>query len=213
MQSPPLYKSDYRPSIHDHFGALVRRTTMTMMHHINPWTDLLVSDGSSESEGLFESGGAEGAKQGVQYSLERNFGELEFDWEERTIVMRTMGEDPKAPPLLSLKVDMDQVTGVREMPGSTLSAQDFSTQAIKQQEALDADWVCINHRGRVSTTGEVMGHLGVGVGLATVASLPLMLPVLMALLCFRRLISLKRPNKLSPMLPKGVLHQISAPVA
>jgi hypothetical protein len=201
MESPLLHEPDYQPSLHEYFGSLVRRTTMTMMHYVNPWTDLLVStsisaddaaslESDQEGRGLFESGGAEGAKQGLQYSLERNFGELEFDWEKRTIIMRTMGEDPKAPPLLSLKADMDQVTGIREMPGSTLLAQDFLTLAAKQQPpSLDDtgdQWVCINHRGRVSTTGEVVGHLGVGVGLVAVALIPLMFPVLAALLCFRR---------------------------
>jgi hypothetical protein len=198
MRSPPLYEPDYRPSLHDRLESLVRRTTMTMMHYVNPWTDLLVSDADTtlQSEGLFESGGAEGAKQGLQYSLARNFGELEFDWDDRTVIMRTMGEDPEAPPLLSLKVDMDQVTGNREMPGSTLSAQDFATQAKQQQQPPDADWVCINHRGRVSTTGEVVGHLGVAVGLATVASLPVILPILAVLVFFRRRTSSRRSARL-----------------
>jgi hypothetical protein len=211
MESPPLHEPDYRPSLHDYLESMVRRTTMTMMHYVRPWTDLLVSDPSSlESEGLFESGGAEGAKQGLQYSLERNFGELEFDWEERSIIMRTMGEDPKAPPLLSLKVNMDQLSGIQEMPGSTLSAQDFATQAKKQQQqqeqSLDAEWVCINHRGQVSTTGEVIGHLGVGAGLGIVASLT-MLPVLAVLLGFWRH---STHSRMSPKLSSPASNKVSS---
>ncbi len=65
------------------------------------------SDDSS-IDGLYENGGGEGASTGLQYSLLQNFGEMEFDWLERTVTLRSLGKDEAKPPLLMAKFSMDQ---------------------------------------------------------------------------------------------------------
>jgi alkaline phosphatase D len=89
------------------------RTCMHLGHLINPWTELLIDQGR------------EGAKSGLQYSLDLNYGELEFDWESRLIRARVMGVE-KDIPLLSLVWDMDKSTF---------------------KKTFDDSWQCSNYRG------------------------------------------------------------------
>jgi len=44
----------------------------------------------SENQGLHLMGRGEGSTTGLQYSLLQNFGELEFDWRERTVSIRAI---------------------------------------------------------------------------------------------------------------------------
>ena len=84
--------------------VLFRKAFTAGMHwaHINgAWPDLVDWKGPAR----------EGAKRGVQYSLERNFGELEFDWESRELVVRVLGEEVGGKPLLSTAWSFDVLSG------------------------------------------------------------------------------------------------------
>jgi hypothetical protein len=58
--------------------------------HINKaWTDVVDLRGPPR----------EGAKRRVQYALQRNFGEFEFDWDKRQLIVRILGEETGGTPL------------------------------------------------------------------------------------------------------------------
>jgi hypothetical protein len=159
---------------------------MQALHLLCPWTELMVSTPSNN--GLYESGGAENAKTGTQFSLQKNFGELEFDWEERTVTMRAIGEDSS--PLLSGKWSMDQLSGRVTMPGSLLTRKDFDLQR-KSDSVLGNKWTCVNHRGRVSVMEQMLGHVATGFVL-TLAPFPVLVPVYFLLSATGRLLRRKR---------------------
>lgn len=124
---------------------------MTIGHYINPWTEILVDKG------------AEGAKSGLQYTLELNFGELEFDWENRAIQARVFGVD-NAPPLLSVRWDMDR--------------QDYSNNGNH--------WNCVNHRGPVNPIHRFVAQaISIGIML-TFAGAPTFAAILAVALLARR---------------------------
>lgn len=97
------------------YTTFATTSTMIIGHLINPWTELIVDKG------------AEGAKSGLQYILERNFGELDFNWKNRTVQARIFGVH-YTPPLLSIQFSMD---GKHHSNETNL-------------------WQCVNHRGPVN---------------------------------------------------------------
>jgi PhoD-like phosphatase len=161
LPSNPIDSPDWKPTIYDRYGSFVAASLMVVLNNICPWTDVMRSTplgtspkltGNSE---LAESGGAESAKIGRQFSLQKNFGELEFDWDMQTVSMRAIGEDEA--PLLSAKWTMDQLSGRTLMPGSFVSRQDYAN-AMKDSLA-DGAWTCVNHRGRVNEISHLIGHM------------------------------------------------------
>jgi hypothetical protein len=158
---------------------------MHVMHYVNPWTSLLVS-----SEENVYSGGFEGAKKGLQYSLERNFGELEFDWEERSVTIRSIGEDYtySSSPLLSAQVKMDQLLGRIPMPNAEISEEDFSEEEalFDKFSSRTSDWTCIQHRGRVSMLQEFIGPVNTVVSLVSVFTVPILLPAYVVTLIWKK---------------------------
>lgn len=140
------------------------------------------SDGSHA-----ENGGGEGSADGLQFSLEQNFGELEFDWEERAVRLRAMGENPNEPPLLMAKLSMEQLSGRSAMSSHHLTAGDFSDETASVRHSLyDSDWVCINNRGRDTPLSHMIGHISSAMVLVTLVPLPLLLPAFFILLLIRR---------------------------
>ena len=73
---------------------VMSKVVMTVAHWIFPMPDLRVSSSKKEDDQslLFENGGAEGAKLGKQFSLEKNFGEIEIDWQNRNVWIRAFGQ-------------------------------------------------------------------------------------------------------------------------
>jgi hypothetical protein len=148
---------------------------MSLLNNICPWTDVMLNTRRASSSKLVqnkpelaESGGAEGAKTGKQFSLEKNFGELEFDWDKRTVTMRAIGEH--GAPLLSAKWAMDQLSGRSEMPGSLVTARDY---AHAQENALvHGTWTCVNHRGQVNAMHHMVGHVISGAAMTLLLAFP-----------------------------------------
>ena len=152
------------------------------MHSGKPDASQQSSQGGN-SRFLSESGGSEGAKIGMQYSLLKNFGELEFDWEQQTVTMRAMGED-SASPLLSAKWTLDQLSGRAFLPGSLVSSKDY----IDAQESspVDGVWTCVNHRGRVQEMDHLLGHVVSGTALILLVPFPYLLVAYLLLGLSRR---------------------------
>lgn len=173
LTSHPVDNPGHKPTLKQRYESFLAGNLMRFLHALCPWTELMVSQPSSG--GLFESGGAEGAKTGTQFSLQKNFGELEFDWEERTVIMRALGEEKDATPLLSAKWSMDQLSGRSPIPGSSLQPDDFKSQR-EENSLLQTEWVCLNHGGRVSVMEQIAGHVATGFAFTTLVPFPVLVP-------------------------------------
>lgn len=189
-RSPSLMKkSDRMSSVRELCECFFASTLMQALHLFCPWTELMVSTPSS-----VDNGGDEGAKSGTQFSLRKNFGELEFDWESRTVRMRAIGEDGADFPLLSALFSMDQLSGRSAVSGSHVTTRDFEQQQ-KFESMLDGEWTCVNHRGRVIVMQQMLGHFATGLTLI-LAPFPVLIPFYLLLIAFLRMFRNRRlPTK------------------
>jgi hypothetical protein len=185
----PTDDPSHKPTLKQRYQSFLSGTLMRFLHVLCPWTELMVSKPSSGD--LFGSGGAEGAKTGTQFSLQKNFGELEFDWEDRTVTMRAFGEDNDSAPLLSAKWSMDQLSGRSPIPGSSLQSDDFERQR-EANSLLESEWVCVNHRGRVSVMEQILGHVATGLAF-TLVPFPVLVPAYILILLIGRSFRRARP--------------------
>lgn len=171
VSSRPLGKADHKPSLKERVEVFVGSTAMHIMHHLRPWTQIMVS---SDDPAITHDGGRGRAKKGLQYSLERNFGELEFDWEHRMVSLRSIGEDGK--PLLSSKIQMDQLSGRKSMSTSFLVEDDFQREIAEQHPLVGGDWVCLPYRGRIGVIHEMLGHVRSVLAILSIFTLPVVVP-------------------------------------
>jgi hypothetical protein len=175
LTNAPVTEPDWQPTWKVRYQSLVARNLLRMLHYSCPWTDLMISSSAQESSNdgkLNENGGGDETPQGLQFSLEKNFGELEFDWEERTVAMRAFGESPEASPLLMAKASMDQLSGNTYTPGSSLTGEDFLREKSTRHLRIQGEWTCINHRGQDSMLSHVAGHVMAGVTLTVLGTMP-----------------------------------------
>ncbi len=110
------------------YGNWVLRQSMHFAHWINPLNELILS-GSGE----------------MQYSLDLNFAEFEFDWETNAVIVRILGQDGVL--LLSTKWSLAELN--QGLLGSKLQEEDFR-KIEKSQEELGlpkTDWTCVSYRG------------------------------------------------------------------
>ena len=143
------------------------RNAITIGHWINPWNELIVAEGM------------EGAYSGMQYALDLNFGELEFDFKTRSIQVRVHGLD-ESTPLLSQKWTMDELSGLIAMNETHLQPKDFAKLADQSGQ-----WVCSHYRGAPHPMHSALAQL------ASIATMTffLFLPfssTLISILIFRR---------------------------
>ena len=143
---------------------VMSKTIMTVAHWVFPMPDLMISGttppNNDDDSTLFENGGAEGSKQGQQYSLDKNFGELEIDWVQKSIAIRAFGEDSTAPPLLSASFSMDQLSGLEPIPGAIRdiqSLQDRGGFLVDGNIIKGSESVCVNHRGTANNAHFLIG--------------------------------------------------------
>lgn len=138
-------------------------TLMSIAHWILPMPDLIDSSHATKknlergeastdlnSNRLFENGGAEGAATGKQYAMDLNFGEIEFDFDNRIASIRALGKDINAPPLLSATYSFDQLSGTRHMPGAIAnitSYGDLGGVLMDGNIIPEGLNTCMNHRG------------------------------------------------------------------
>lgn len=133
---------------------ILSKCLMTVLHLIEPMPDLLNSNRHVENDNdLYENGGAEGARKGKQFALDKNFGEIEIDWERRKVTLRTFGEvnlDEQAPPLLSASFSIDQLSGETLMPGSIkniTTLQDQGGWLLDGNVVPNSKVICLNYSG------------------------------------------------------------------
>lgn len=104
-------------------------------------------------------------------TLLKNFGELEFDWNSHTVVMRSIGKDGR--PLLSAKWSMDHLSGKIAVPDGLVTREEF----VAEQKLVTngGEWTCINHRGRVNEMSIIAGHLATAASMLFMFSVPQLL--------------------------------------
>jgi hypothetical protein len=178
----------YKPSWKTRYESSVAAAMMQVLHHACPWTDIMKSEppNSELSENTIVNGGGEGARQGLQFNLQKNFGELEFDWDERTVSIRAFGETPDAAPLLMAKIGMDQLSGHTPTPNDHLTSADFRDEVEYRRHYPESEWICINHRGRENHLGHMFGHIATGAVLTFLVPVPFFLPCLLVFLLLRK---------------------------
>jgi hypothetical protein len=184
LTNAPVTEPDWQPTWKLRYESFVARNLLLMLHYICPWTDLMVSSSAQETSN--DGNLIENTPQGLQFSLEKNFGELEFDWDERTVAMRAFGENPDASPLLMAKASMDQLSGNTYIPGSSLTGEDFLREESTRHPTIQGEWTCINHRGQDSMLSHVAGHVMAGVTLTVIVPMPLLMPSILMFFLMKR---------------------------
>jgi hypothetical protein len=114
---------------------------MRWAHHTPSWSDLVDVPIPYE---------AHAQKRGRQYALQRNFGELEFDWEAQQVIVRVL--DPAGDTVISTAWPWAVLSGTTApVPTGRLHTSDFA--AVHQRwlahnvSQSNADWICLNHGG------------------------------------------------------------------
>lgn len=126
---------------------------MRWAHQTPLWSDLV--DLSIPYE-------AQAKKRGRQYALQRNFGELEFDWEQRQVIVRVL--DATGDTVISTAWPWTLLSGTSAPePTGRLHMSDF--EAVQQRllahnvSQSSADWICLNHGGVVSSGAKLYSVL------------------------------------------------------
>lgn len=148
------------------------------------WTELLDLSGA-ELDHLTEAGG----KLGMQYALERNFAEFDFDWIDRSVIVRILGEKVDGVPLLSSKWAFNSLTGGIQNSISGSGDDNAFVDSYDEVHRLggfdsvqDGQWICRHYRGTPSPVFKVVGVVvpilfGFGFSFA-----PFVIPVILIIL-------------------------------
>jgi hypothetical protein len=151
---------------------------MHLAHINHAWTDV-VDIGKERHEG---------AKSRYQYSLELNFAEFEFDWDQRQVIIRIRGTDVEAGPYLSTRWDFDALSGktALEETGKILPRHyDSIWHQLSTHGAKRSDWICVNYRGKASVPLKVFGVVGPMSFALFWMSLPVVLPLVLMYILMR----------------------------
>mmetsp|Transcript_5959 Transcript_5959/g.11710 ORF Transcript_5959/g.11710 Transcript_5959/m.11710 type:complete len:503 (+) Transcript_5959:127-1635(+) len=122
-----------------------------------------------------------------QYTLQTNFGEFEFDWEDRSITMRVLGKDGVE--LLTRNWTMDVLSGKAAWGKSTLQDHHFDEAAqvlinYSGGNATMNDYYCLPYRGPQTASHKYFGFITSFTMIGAGAFLPILLPLLVACRCF-----------------------------
>lgn len=153
----------------------VARSLAAGMHlaHINhAWTDVV---------DIGKYNGSEGAKGRYQYTLQRNFAEMEFDFDRRQLTVRVHGEQVGGRPLLSTRWDFDVLSG-KTPPSLTGKVHSNDYQWIYDRlegngAAREGDWICVNYNGHPSFLLKLFGVLSPVLFSASIAFAPIWIPL------------------------------------
>lgn len=162
---------------------------MNFAHHNGAWPELVETKDVEE-----------GAKPGVQYTLELNFGEFEFDWDARQVIVRIHGkEENAAAPLLGTRWDFDMLSGIVSAPetGQVLNGHydEIRRALIENSNASSHDYTCVAYRGPQTLLLKLYGFISSGL----VASFFLLLPLILTTCIW--MVSRRRKQK-----PRCKLH-------
>jgi len=153
---------------------------MHWAHNNGVWTDVVDLKNRPPHE--------QGAKKGMQYALDRNFGEFEFDWDKRQLIVRIFGKELEASPLLSTAWDFDMLSGKTPFPEvGEIDTADFERvyKRLETHGAREDDWICVNYRGNPSLALKLFGIASPILLASFIAFLPMCLPVVVYFLCRR----------------------------
>jgi hypothetical protein len=153
---------------------------MHWAHHTPAWTDLVDLPIPYE---------AHAKRRGRQYALERNFGELEFDWEQRQLIVRVLG--PKTgETLISTAWPFSVLSGITAPePTGPLHASDYvrmHQRLVAHNVSQPNDWICLNHRGVTSLGVKIFGVVSPISVAAFIMLLPLHVVILTLWMIWRR---------------------------
>jgi hypothetical protein len=101
---------------------------MHFAHYINPLNDVIISNDGK-----------------MQYSLELNFAEFEFDWDKQAVNVSILGREGVS--LLNAEWSFDDFK--RGLPGSKVRDEDYLAMAGSQAKLglPQTKWQCVNYRG------------------------------------------------------------------
>lgn len=149
---------------------------MHLAHWNGAWTDVVdlsLDDSNNNTEEVVAT------KTRYQYTLERNFGEFEFDWDNEQVVIRIFGYNgSSSKPVVSTRWDFDTLSGrynngSNQGVGQNVPASDYERlyqrlviHTGSDDDANDStatlsedDWICINYRGHPSLLLKVFGFV------------------------------------------------------
>jgi hypothetical protein len=152
---------------------------MHWAHWSTAWTELVHVTSPHEA----------GAKRGIQYTLERNFAELELDWDKKQVIVRVLGHNTAAAPLLSTAWDFDQLNGVASSsPPATIPESDYaqSYRRLSTRGAEVADWICVSSHGTPSVAVKLYGVVSPILVVLFLTFLPFNLILAVACIAWRR---------------------------
>lgn len=162
---------------------------MHWAHYTPAWTEIVHTSSPYESND---------AKHGFQYALVRNFGELNFNWDTRQVIVRVLGNTGKV--LMSTAWSIDLLSGISEPQSKGfLKLTDFEQtyqRLTNHNVSQPDDWICVNHRGIPSLGVKLFGVVSPICVALSIAFLPLIIVMLTVWLVWRhmrrqRLIKLK----------------------
>ena len=152
------------------FRMLVK-AVMTYAHFVSPWTALLQKNGDSGRDSILSDTDTlwrNKKSQQYQYSLDRNVAEFEFDWTERLVTVRILGDEGQT--LLREDWSMKELTLTTEAD-TMLSDEAFDVGQHRLESSLKttfavghSDYICVNYRGnidRVHFAFSVVSTIGV----------------------------------------------------
>ena len=148
---------------------------MHWAHHSGAWKDIV---------DLKES---QGGKTGLQYSLLRNFAEMEFDWDDRKVAVRILGENSAL--LMQNVWDLDVLSAGPAPENRKLTTADFSsTMQYLQRKGIAQtdDWICLEYNGIPSDDAKAfmfISSMSLAMGLCAV---PIVFPGIVACLLLNR---------------------------
>lgn len=172
------------------------KLAMLYSHNNHCWTEVVnipVADEIVAGRGQVQDSG----KTGYQYALERNFGEFEFDWDNRQLIVRILGEDVHGKPLISTRWDFDLLSGLIPPADSLLDDGDFrlSYQELAKHGAQDDDWICVNYRHESSLPVKLFSVIAPGILVAFILLAPLITPLYLWTTLRRRIRSQKKEKR------------------
>jgi hypothetical protein len=136
---------------------------MHFAHYTTSWTDVIQYRATTTTSAIPTPSSNEHWKTGLQYVLERNFGEMEFDWENRQVLVRVFGHTGTE--FIHTIWPLDLLSGRNQtelIPTGRLRTLDYERayqNLLHHNVSQPDDWICLNHRGVSSFGMKLFGVL------------------------------------------------------
>jgi hypothetical protein len=175
-------RANGNPFCHLTYFRTIFRSLLHFAHSISPWTEVLIDETNGK----------------LQYSLELNVAELDFDWDLQTVSARILGVKNDDRVLLHQEWSLEELTNVVGK-GTRVTMEDFDraqqklvgASLITPQEGVNGEeeWVCVHYRGLPNRIQFAFGALVPLVLLLILSTLPMWLSMI---LCGRFIAFLRR---------------------